>query len=60
MDINSLIPDKEFLQIFGDNIELYEMLRLVKEQSELTWEEISNIKLNQIDFNNHTISFPGK
>ncbi len=46
----------EFIKYFGDNQELYNQLRLLKEDAECSWKEIRNLKWGDIDFENGIIT----
>lgn len=45
----------EFMIWFGDNKELYEKLKLLKEKASCTWEDFKNIKWNDVDLQNKVI-----
>lgn len=47
----------QFSRYFGFNKELYLLLRPLKNDAEVTWEDICNIKYGDIDFQNNTVSF---
>lgn len=47
----------EFSRIFGFNKEKYLKLKPLKDKADVTWEQISNIKYGDIDFENNTIYF---
>lgn len=60
ININNFVPDKEFVKIFGNDVELYKVLKPLKDQADVSWREIANMKRSQVDFENRTISFPVK
>ncbi len=62
---NSIIRKKlpqfdylEFMVWFGDNKELYNQLKPLKEDSKSTWKEIKNLKWGDVDLENNVISIP--
>lgn len=54
IDINDYF---EFYKLFGNNPELYKKLKPLKEDAEVSWEEIKSIKYEDIDFKNKNIYF---
>ena len=54
IDINDYF---EFYKLFGNNPELYKKLKPLKEDAEVSWEEIKFIKYEDIDFKNKNIYF---
>lgn len=57
ININNYVPDKEFIKNFGNNVELYKTLKPLKEQADVSWKEIADMKWEQVDLENGTISF---
>lgn len=58
INIDYFVPDKEFVKIFGNDVELYKTLKPLKEQADVSWKEIADMKWEQVDLENGTISFP--
>lgn len=50
----------QFSQHFGYNKDRYLLLKPLKDEAEVNWQDIANIKYGDIDFENNTISFPNQ
>lgn len=50
----------QFSKYFGFDKERYLLFKPLKDNAEVAWEDIRNIKYGDIDFQNHTISFPNQ
>lgn len=46
---------REFVKVFGPNPELYKQLKSLKDDSELSWEEVSKLKAGNFDLENKRI-----
>lgn len=50
----------QFSRYFGDNPELFEKLKPLKEEAEVSWEDITKLKWSDIDLENGVVHFPIK
>lgn len=56
---NSIEADDyfQFFKYFGNNVDLYKKLKTLKDESEVTWKDIYNIKWGDVNLRNNTVSF---
>lgn len=47
----------QFYKCFGNNVELYKTFRPLKEEAEVSWQDIKNLQWRDIDLENSTVSF---
>lgn len=57
IDINDFL---QFAKCFGIDKKTYLTLKSLKDKAEVSWEDISKLKYEDIDFQHHTINFPVK
>lgn len=50
----------QFFKYFGNDIEMYKKLKPLKDNAEVSWRDIKNLKWKDIDLQNNTISFKQK
>ncbi len=50
----------QFYKCFGNNVELYKTLKQFKEEAEVSWQDIKNIKWGDMDLENNTVIFKDK
>mgnify|MGYP003309872323 CR=1 FL=1 len=56
----SLYDFIDFSRYFGLDKEKYLLFRPLRDDANVTWEEIANLKYGDIDFTNNTITFRSK
>jgi len=47
----------QFVKYFGNNVELYKALKPLKDEADVSWREISNLKWKDIDLNKGMVTF---
>lgn len=46
----------QFVKYFGNNVELYKSLKPLKDEAEVSWQDIKNIKWQDVNLENQTIT----
>lgn len=47
----------QFFKYFGNDIEIYKKLKPLKDEAEVSWRDIKNLKWGDIDLENNTVRF---